>query len=168
MNSNLLQLDLELKDGKGSGDTATFITNGEWELIGNDTWYTIYVVVHNPYVKGCEKLFFSISWYCLNQAEKCVLIPFDIMILPISSQTTERTEQQTTNNSSLNDFDCSNRARPLWYESQNQSFIQTKVVWYIGGVSSGLKKRPSFCHYALKPCNSVMLQVGKNFVIDQM
>ena len=41
----------------------------------------------------------------------------------------------------------------------------TKVVWYIGGVSSGLKKRPSFCHLALEPCNSLMLQVGKIFLL---
>ena len=36
-NFNYLQLDLELKDGKSAGDTSSFITNGEWELIGNDT-----------------------------------------------------------------------------------------------------------------------------------
>ena len=34
--SNYLQLDLELKDGKSAGDTSSFITNGEWELIGNE------------------------------------------------------------------------------------------------------------------------------------
>ena len=36
-NFDYLQLDLELKDGKSAGDTSSFITNGEWELIGKDT-----------------------------------------------------------------------------------------------------------------------------------
>ena len=33
LHSTLLQLDLALKDEKG-GDISSFITNGEWDLIG--------------------------------------------------------------------------------------------------------------------------------------
>ena len=34
----LLQLDLALKDPDAGGDISSFITNGEWELIGNIHW----------------------------------------------------------------------------------------------------------------------------------
>lgn len=46
-NFNYLQLDLELKDGKSAGDTSSFITNGEWELIGNDTYMILIYKTQN-------------------------------------------------------------------------------------------------------------------------
>ena len=45
-NFNYLQLDLELKDGKSAGDTSSFITNGEWELIGNNTYMILIYIKH--------------------------------------------------------------------------------------------------------------------------
>ena len=42
-----MQLDLELKDGKSAGDTSSFITNGEWELIGKDTYMILIYKTQN-------------------------------------------------------------------------------------------------------------------------
>jgi nicotinic acetylcholine receptor len=39
----LLQLDLALKDPETGGDISSFITNGEWELIGKQDFLFEYI-----------------------------------------------------------------------------------------------------------------------------